>query len=142
MFSAVEDIILLCVNEKKNHLVASSLHSFWTVHGREPERGETSDSISRLLYSNSLAFDFSEPQLQAESRNLTGNHSMLDTSTSLGDDRPRKMQRIFQDLPVLREGVLKDFSQEAMESFKSVYNPTGVDEEVSSGWQFFLQESL
>jgi len=112
------------------------------VHGREPERGgEASDSISRLLSSSSLAFDFSEPQLQAESRNLPGKYSMLDT-TSL-DDRPRKMQRIFQDLkdlPVLREMVLKDFSNEVMESFKSVYNPTGVDEEVSSGWQLFLQE--
>lgn len=125
----------------KNH-VSSSLDSFWTVHGREPERGETSDSVSRLLYSNSLAFDFSEPQLQPESRNLTGNYSTLDTSSL--DDRPRKMQRIFQDLkdlPVLREAVLKDFSHEAMESFKSVYNPASVDEEVSSGWQFFLQEN-
>jgi hypothetical protein len=121
--------------------ISSSLHSFWTVHGREPERGENSDSISRLLSSSSLAFDFSEPQLQAESRNLTGKYSMLDTASL--DDRPRKMQRIFQDLkdlPVLREMVLKDFSNNAMESFKSVYNPTGVDEEVSSGWQLFLQE--
>ena len=124
-----------------NH-VSSSLHSFWTVHGREPER-ETSDSISRLLYSNSLAFDFSEPQLQAESRNLTSTYSMLDTSL---DDRPppRKMQRIFQDLkdlPVLREAVLKDFPHEAIQSLKSAYNPAAVDEEVSSGWQFFLQEN-
>ncbi|KAG0586558.1 hypothetical protein KC19_2G100000 [Ceratodon purpureus] len=113
------------------------------VHGREPEGGETSDSIARLLHSNSLAFDFSEPQLQAESRNLTGNYSMLDSSSL--DDRPRKMQRVFQDLkelPVLREALLKDFSHEAIESFKSAYNnPIGMDEEVSSGWQFFLKEN-
>lgn len=122
-------------------LVSVSLHVFWTVYGKEPERPETSDSISRLLYPSSVAIDLSESQLQAESRSLTGSYSVLDTS--ILEERPRKMQRSFADLknlPVLREAVLKDFSNEAMESFKTVCNPNHVDEEVSSGWQLFLQE--
>jgi hypothetical protein len=117
----------------------------WTVHGRESGAGgvrdNTSDSISRLLFAaNSLGeFDYSEQQLQAESCN----YGMLDTIFSLEAERPRKLPRLLaelKDLPLLKEVVLKDITNDAMESFKSVYTPTGVDEEVSSGWQLFLQE--
>lgn len=116
------------------------------MHGRESVGGvrdATSNSISKLLFSNSLGeFDYSEQQLQAESRNF----SMLDTISCLEveAEQPQKLPRLvadhLKDLPVLKEVVLKDITNDAMESFKSVYAPNGVDEEVNSGWQLFLQE--
>lgn len=126
-------------------MVPYYVRTFWTVHGRETERGEASDPMSRLLYSSPLAFGpGSEQHLQqqAESRSLTSNYSMMETSSF--DDRPRKIPRLFselKDLPVLREVVLKDITNEAMESLKTVVSPNfAAEEEVNSGWQYFLQE--
>lgn len=112
------------------------------------EKGETRGSISKLLSPVVAAAAFGSNSQQhweaaAESRSLTSDYSLFESS-SLGES-PSKMPRLFtdfKDLPVLREAVLKDITNETMDSFKSILNPTlsFVDEEVNSGWQLFLQE--
>ena len=121
----------------------------WAAHGRDQSGGgmrdNASDSFSRVLVaSNSLGeFDYSEQQLQAESRN----YSMLDTISTLQEaEQPaRKLPRLTadaKDFPLCKEVVLKDITNDALESFKSAYNiANAVDEEVSSGWLFYLQEN-
>lgn len=107
--------------------------------GREIERRGTVGSISRLLQSSPLAFGSPALQLQAESRTLTSNYSVLETSSF--EDRPRKVPRLLtdlKDLPVLREIALKDITNETTDSLKSVVTPNCAEDEVNSGWQQYV----
>lgn len=109
------------------------------MSGREIERRGTVGSISRLLRSSPLAFGFPALQLQAESRTLTSNYSVLETSSF--EDRPHKVPRLLtdlKDLPVLREIALKDITNETTDSLKSVVTPNSVEDEVNSGWQQYV----
>jgi hypothetical protein len=121
----------------------------WEVQGdgRQLERGNASDSISGFVQQSSLAWAMEEEhcwQAESSSPNYSFTVEQQNSRLEEGQQSTKTTPHLYsdlKDLPLLRDVVLKDITNETLENLKNGTTLNNLsDEEVNSGWQLFFQE--